>query len=102
MTTSRRDLLRRCAVLAAGAVPVDQLEILERLTHRKLFALGGMPAGWEHMGDGTYRCEVAGEITEQTLRNLPPLHIYDPAKVDLHWLGHRFVVSKKAWAEWYT
>lgn len=34
---NRRDFLRRAAIVAAGAVAADQLELLERLTHRKVW-----------------------------------------------------------------
>lgn len=38
---SRRDFLRRCALLAAGTVAVDQMELLEKLSHSKVFTTGG-------------------------------------------------------------
>lgn len=49
---NRRDFLRRAAIVAAGAVAADQLEILERLTHRKVwpganFGDGDHPKGLE-------------------------------------------------------
>lgn len=34
----RRTFLRNCALIAAGAVAADQLEIIERLAHSKVFA----------------------------------------------------------------
>lgn len=38
---NRRDFLRRAAVVAAGAIAADQLELLERLSHAKIFTTGG-------------------------------------------------------------
>ena len=35
---NRRDFLRRSALVAAGAVAADQVELLERLTHRRVFS----------------------------------------------------------------
>lgn len=37
----RRTFLRRSAILASGLVAADQIELLERLTHRKVFTTGG-------------------------------------------------------------
>jgi len=34
---NRRDFLRRAAIVATGAIAADQLELLERLTHRRRF-----------------------------------------------------------------
>lgn len=46
MTLSRRDFIRRTSLaLAGGLIVGDQaLELLERLTHRKVWALGAMPS----------------------------------------------------------
>lgn len=40
---NRRDWLKRAALIATGAVAGDQLDLIERLTHRKVFALGAIP-----------------------------------------------------------
>ena len=42
---NRRDFLRRAAVVAAGAIAADQLEILERLAPRRLFSSVGLSNG---------------------------------------------------------
>ena len=34
---NRRDFLRNCAIIAAGAIAADQLELLERLAPRRLY-----------------------------------------------------------------
>lgn len=43
--TTRRDFLRRTSLALAGGLIVGDaaLELMERLAHRKVFALGGMP-----------------------------------------------------------
>lgn len=37
----RREFLRRSGLIAAGVVAADQLELLERLMHKKVFTTGG-------------------------------------------------------------
>lgn len=41
----RREFLRRSAIVAAGAVAANQIEILERLTHERKFFPGFTPTG---------------------------------------------------------
>ena len=76
---NRLECLRRCAVLAAGGVAVDQLELLERLSHRKVWAghSFGEPSG------------ISEWITPANVRwCLVPLHIpslwWEDAKVWSH------------------
>lgn len=40
---NRRAWFKRAALVAAGGIAGDQLEILEKLAHSKVFALGAMP-----------------------------------------------------------
>ncbi len=39
----RREFLRRSALIAAGVIAADQIDLLEMLAPRRLFALGEMP-----------------------------------------------------------
>lgn len=42
----RREFLRRSALIAAGVVAADQIDLLEMLAPRRLFALGEIPKPW--------------------------------------------------------
>ena len=55
MTLSRRDFLRRSSLAIAGGLIVGDaaLELLDRLTHKKVWSLGGLPR--EAMATNTVR-----------------------------------------------
>lgn len=46
----RRQFLRRCALIAAGVVAADQLDVLEMLAPRRLFAGWSPPQKWGGVG----------------------------------------------------
>ena len=53
MTLDRRSFLRRTSLALAGGLVLGDaaLEMFERLTHRKVFALGAVPEKWVHYID---------------------------------------------------
>lgn len=75
---NRRDFLRRAALVAAGAVAADQLELLDRLGWvRRLFSgwrapapFGGMTSG-EYIASGAWSASVSagGPLTLATLKD---------------------------------
>ena len=88
---TRRQFLRNSALIAAGVIAADQLEILDRLAPRRLWAGADFAArripltithamGMQHIPDGGYEAmpwnvsEVAGRATTLhriALRNWP-------------------------------
>lgn len=64
---NRRDFLRRSALIASGVVAADQLEILERLNHRKIFALGDIP-DLSHYGKAEWPATVPESCLDALLQ----------------------------------
>lgn len=92
----RRAFLRRGSIALAGSLLVGDaaLEAFERLTHRKVFALGGMPEyGWVDVSDVEYAVEsipeggyeaithtTAPEWRWQSIVGMEPDTYLDPAR----------------------
>lgn len=67
---NRRNFLTNAALFATAAATMDPLEILDRLTHKKVWALGGMPGRWISIGNGWYRRD--GEHTDSYWKPVGP------------------------------
>jgi hypothetical protein len=57
----RREFLRRSALIAAGVVAADQIDLLEMLAPRRLFALGEMP-GYNRGLTGVLECYTSTSV----------------------------------------
>lgn len=90
MLMSRREWFRNAAMIAAGVVAADQIDLLERLTHRKVFALGGIPD--QHMT----ATEIVKREREFWLRNAPDVTKMYP--VDLSLMSGIVFDGKGNWA----
>lgn len=73
---NRRDFLRRSALIAAGVVAADQLELLERLAHRRVFA-GWSPTLYERIDFPL--CESSTHYTPAIHRK-PVVSLYEGRK----------------------
>ena len=61
----RRRFLRRAALIAAGAVAADQIELLERLTWRRRFFPGWSPASsWPALRIYDYHGTLLAELSQ--------------------------------------
>lgn len=94
----RRTWLRRAAIIAAGAVAADQLELLDRLAPRRLFAAWpALPTLW---GDGVHddwpalQAAVDGrpywDAEARTVRQVP--HVRHAPIIDLD--GRHYALSQ--------
>lgn len=77
---NRREFLRRAALVAAGVVAADQLELLERLAHRKVFALGA-PESIAYVYRGV-RTPLPPLVWRRLNEGVYPRHPYMPTKRD--------------------
>ena len=82
MTISRRDFLRRSALLAAGVVAADQMELLDRLGWTRTLFPGFTPAPLQRWG-GT----VAYRDAISQYGNGSPIAIIRNGLLVEHWVG---------------
>lgn len=82
---NRREFFKRAALIAAGVVAADQLELLERLAHKKVWAghsfepRAFMPV-IEVLGPGGYYAVPAEAITG--LKHKGPVYMNEVVQVD--------------------
>lgn len=84
----RREFLRRCALIAAGIVAADQLDVLEMLAPRKFF-LGAEFGHWEQISSGRVLPDGGYESTLSIVWNPTLQDVYRTTFAD----GHRVMRS---------
>lgn len=87
---NRRDFLRNAAIIAAGTIAADQLELLERLAPRRLLVPGFGYGQWENSRIYTNGRPFSLEMLRQA-----ELRIWEtPLKPQLHVMGRN---ERKLW-----